>query len=184
MAEVLRAQTVLLPSLVHTDYRLHPAAAAFYDDIVARFAARAAAKPQRIYVSRARYHAAGQPVGRRLANEPEIRAVLESAGFTTVFPETLPWREQLALFASARVIVGEHGSAMKNLLFTPKDAVVVNMHFLNMTQTHIAGLRGHHLIYLRTTPTGTMPDGARMYVANAVQLRRCVNVALDKARLP
>jgi capsular polysaccharide biosynthesis protein len=184
LAEMLRAQTVVLPSLVHADYRLHPAAAAFYDDAVARFATRADATPQLIYVSRAGYHAAGQAVSRRLANEAQIRAVLESAGFTTVFPEKLPWREQLALFAGARVIVGEHGSAMKNLVFTPKDAVVVNMHFLNLTQTHIAGLRGHHLIYLRTMPSGTTPDGTSMYVADAALLRRCVSVALDKARLP
>lgn len=179
-AERIAAPGVLLPSLAHTDYRLHPASAGFYDGLVARHAAPAAARRDRLFLSRA---GLGRPGGasRCLVNHDAVRSFLEACGFTTVCPERLPWPEQLALFAGARVVVGEHGSAMKNLLFTPSGAAVVNIHWLNDTQSQIAALRRHHMIYLRGEDLRRHGDGRVEYRVDIPALGRCVVAALDRA---
>ncbi|KMM17097.1 hypothetical protein SYNGFB01_06270 [Synechococcus sp. GFB01] len=62
----------------------------------------------------------------------------------------MSWREQIAMFSRARVVVGEHGSAMKNLLFAPAGAAAVVINFLNNTQASIAALRDQHYLYVPT----------------------------------
>jgi len=182
-AERLAPDRLLLPSLVHTDYRLHPASVGFYDRLVAQHAAPGTGRPSRLFLSRAQYRRSDMP-GRHLVNHETVRTVLEACGFTTIFPERLPWPEQLALFAGARVVVGEHGSAMKNLLFTPPGAVVVNIHLLNNTQSQIAALRRHHLIYLGAEDLRQDATGRVDYQVGIASLSRCVAAALDVVGWP
>ncbi len=181
--ERLAPARLLLPSLAHTDYRLHPASVEFYDGLVARHAATGTGRPTRLFLSRAQYGRPGVP-GRHLVNHDMVRAALEARGFTTVFPERLPWPEQLALFAGARVVVGEHGSAMKNLLFTPPGTVVVNIHLLNNTQSQIAALRRHHLIYLGAEDVRRDETGRMEYQVGLAALSRCVAAALEFVGCP
>lgn len=178
--ERIAPRLLLLPSLAHDDYRLHPAAAGYFDALAVRHAAPGGGRPRHLFLSRARYGRPGIP-GRHLVNHDDVRALLEACGFTTVCPELLPWPEQLALFAGARVVVGEHGSAMKNLLFTPPGAAVVNIHYLNDTQSKIAALRGHHMIYLRGEDLRAAPDGGVEYRVDIPNLARCVAAALGHA---
>ena len=182
-AERLAPQTLLLPSLAHTDYRLHPASAAFYDTLVIQHAAPGPPGPTHLFLSRAQYSRPNIP-GRHLLNHDDARALLEACGFTTIQPERLSWPEQLALFAGARVIVGEHGSAMKNLVFTPPGAVVINIHRLNHTQSHIAALRRHHLIYLRAENLTQAPTGRMEYRVDIPALARCITAAFDHLNRP
>lgn len=182
-AERLAPPSVLLPSLAHTDYRFHPAACGYYDRLVANHAAPAADRPTRLFLSRAQYSRPDVP-GRHLVNHHAVRTLTEACGLTTIFPERLSWPEQLALFAGARVVVGEHGSAMKNLLFTPPGAAVVNIHWLNNTQSRIAALRRHHLIYLRAEELRLDDAGRLAYRVDIATLARCVLAALDQAGRP
>jgi hypothetical protein len=180
--EALQAATLVLPSLMHQDYRFHPAAREVYDGIAAA-APRPPALPDRILPDRiliARDAWKGAPVqaARLLTNFPELEATLAPLGFVTIRPETLPWTDQVALFAGARVVVGEHGSAMKNLVFAGPGTAVVNMHFLNQTQSFIAGLRGHRMMYLSADDLQTSPDGVLSYRIDPGKLRRCAEAAL------
>jgi hypothetical protein len=68
-------------------------------------------EPERLfYVSRA----GGT---RDAANEREILAVLEPLGFERLLPESLSFTDQMRTFASARLLVGPHGSNFVNAVF-------------------------------------------------------------------
>jgi capsular polysaccharide biosynthesis protein len=82
-----------------------------------------AAQPphRRIFVSRRRMPR------RRLANEADVEACLSQFGFETCLPETLSLKEQVQLFAEAKVVVSTHGAAFTNALFSPEGLVLVDM---------------------------------------------------------
>jgi len=178
--EALQAQTLMVPSLMHEDYRFHPAARQFFDGIAAAMP-RLPGLPERILISRDGWRGGPVQAARRLLNGPELAAVLAPLGFVTVQPETLPWPEQVALFAGARVVVGEHGSAMKNLVFAGAGTAVVNMHFLNQTQSLIAALRGHRMMYLDAEIVDTSPEGVLSYRIDPGKLRACAEAAVAAA---
>lgn len=71
--------------------------------------------PDRIFISRIHLSEAGS--ARRLLNEAELADALVAIGFVVVAPETLPFEEQVALFASASVIVGLGGAGLFNAVF-------------------------------------------------------------------
>ncbi len=67
----------------------------------------------------------GRVSARQLLNEDEISAHLAQRGFRTVRMDGLTVREQAALFASAKSIVGVHGAALANLVFCrPRTCVI------------------------------------------------------------
>ena len=84
-------------------------------DVYRRSPGRRAAGPgERLYLSREGVR------GRKLANEPEIRAAFERRGFRTVRPETFGLQEVKDLFAGADLIAGPYGSAFLNVVFAPR----------------------------------------------------------------
>jgi len=66
---------------------------------------------KRLYISR---ESAGN---RRVLNEPQIVGILSNYGFKRVFPEFMPFAEQVQLFMSAEAVVSAHGSGLTNLVF-------------------------------------------------------------------
>jgi len=67
-------------------------------------------EPRRLHVSH------GAP-SQRIANAPEIEALLAARGFAAICPEALPAAEQIRLFRNAEAIVGAHGIGAANLVF-------------------------------------------------------------------
>lgn len=57
---------------------------------------------------------------RSIANDDEVTAALESRGFTTLRPESMPLVEQIRTFARARRVVAMHGAGLTNMLFAPR----------------------------------------------------------------
>lgn len=77
-------------------------------------------KPKRrIYVAR------GPSQTRRVLNEPELEASLQSIGFEIVHADALSVAQQARVFSEAELIVGPHGAAMTNLMFSAKGARLV-----------------------------------------------------------
>jgi capsular polysaccharide biosynthesis protein len=76
---------------------------------------------ERLYVSRAM---AGQ---RKLLNEHKMIEILLPRGFQVVHPETMTVREQIGLFASAKVIVAPHGAGLANLAFCSPGTRVIEL---------------------------------------------------------
>lgn len=64
---------------------------------------------------------------RKLFNRLEIQVELERRGFLTVYPEELNLLEQIKLFAAAKIIVAEAGSALTNAIFAPAKCTYITL---------------------------------------------------------
>ena len=87
------------------------------------------ADSEKIYISRAKAK------NRQLINELEVRELLETRGFKTIFLEELSVLEQVAIFAKARVIVAPHGSGLTNLVFCSPNTKIVELFSPNYVRT-------------------------------------------------
>jgi len=67
--------------------------------------------PKKVFISRK------NASGLRNFNEDEIIESLTEFGFEVVFPEKLSFRDQIALFNQAEIIIGGSGAAFTNILF-------------------------------------------------------------------
>lgn len=181
LTELIRLETAIIPSVLHHDYRLHPAMnrfAAHVQDVVGAPPPPAA---PRLFVSRASLIDSKRPRVSRLSNEAELRAALEADGFLTVEPEKLPWDQQIALFSQARVIVGESGSGLHNCLFA-RAARVVCLRPIDGVPGDICALRDHEL---RTVlPKSEAIDAFSIDLAEVVAQSRPVPPAPEAPTLP
>lgn len=62
---------------------------------------------------------------RRITNRGEVLRAFRDAGFEVVAPERLSFPDQLALFARAKVIAGQSGAGLANMIFAPAGAQVL-----------------------------------------------------------
>lgn len=67
----------------------------------------------RLYVSR------GSAARRKVTNAAEVEAIAAGLGYRVVEPGALPFAEQIALFAGARVVAGPMGAALTSMAFMP-----------------------------------------------------------------
>jgi len=74
--------------------------------------------PSRVYVSR------DDATTRRVLNESDVVARLADMGFRKFELTSLSVPEQVALFASAEIVVGPHGAGLTNLVFADDAGVV------------------------------------------------------------
>ena len=129
---------MIVPTMVHQSHYFHPAAGDFYDHAM-QWALSQVKSPlgraPRLFLSR------GQQRSRPLENYEEIEHAFVQAGYKVVAPENFSWVEQIALFAQAEIVAGEHGSAMKNMLFARPGTVQIVINHLNINQATIAALR-------------------------------------------
>ena len=63
--------------------------------------------------------------GRALTNEEAIKKYLEKNGFVSVDPESLELKDQIAVFSSAKIVIGIMGAAMTNTTFCAPDTDVI-----------------------------------------------------------
>jgi tetratricopeptide (TPR) repeat protein len=149
-AGVFVQRLLYVPALGGPDWATHPGAGALFDALRDRVAGpAAAAQGRRLFIR-------GGP---GLANEDELAAQAERAGFTTVASAALPFAEQLRLFASAAQVVAAHGPALANLAFCRPGTVVCELRpapDASRVWRHLAALRG--LRYGRATGRPE-PDG-------------------------
>jgi capsular polysaccharide biosynthesis protein len=82
--------------------------------------------PEKVYLSR-RKMALSFPGHRVLENETELVERLLSLGFTEYFPEDHSFLEQIAVCASARLIVAAGGSNLFNCYFSRKAELIVDI---------------------------------------------------------
>jgi hypothetical protein len=81
----------------------------------------------------------------RLTNQNEIEAVLARNGFRVVYAEDYPPARQKELFAKACIVVGAHGAGLTNMVFAPKDLLLVEI----MNDASNADDNGHFDVYKR-----------------------------------
>ncbi len=62
---------------------------------------------------------------RAIRNEVDVIQVMKKHGFTIIFPGEMTFLEQVAMFADADIIVGPTGAGMANIVFAPRECLVL-----------------------------------------------------------
>jgi len=73
----------------------------------------------RLFLSRRSFNS------RQLVNEVELQKLLHDFGFTTIYPETMTFSQQVNAFQSASIVVGSCSSALTNAIFCNSGARIV-----------------------------------------------------------
>lgn len=105
--------------------------------------------PEKIYISRRNWSRQ-----RSLANAEAVESLMQEFGFTVCYPEQHKLEEQARLFADARYVVGEDGSALHSLIFTRPGArlgVLMQADRMNLWHAGICDAMGHSLGYFEVS---------------------------------
>lgn len=103
---------------------------------------------KKLYVSRPK------GVRRGVANEDELRPILEAAGFEFAVMEGLTVREQAELMSDVSVLMSPHGGALTNMVFCPPGAKVVELFGRHVYPFYygLASLCGHRYYTILEDP--------------------------------
>lgn len=140
--ERLQAPSIVLPSMLHTEFNFHPAMNLVVRDLVRTLPPPDPRIPKLLYLASANF---GDD---RLENATEVEQAMRGLGFAVVKLADFSPEQQIRLFASASVVVAEHGEALYGALFAPPETRVVAINFANHYQSAIARLRGHRIAYV------------------------------------
>lgn len=112
--------------------------------------------PERVYVERRGT--------RRVTNQDAVDEVLTRHNIKKVHPEEHSFREQVALFKNAELVVGPHGAGLANIVFAAPETRVVEIfspNYVNVCNSTIASRLGLQYSYLIGTgerpPAGVDP---------------------------
>ena len=86
-------------------------------------------------------------------NHRAIKELLESYGFSAIFPETLSLQDQIRVFKKAEIVIGEDGSAMHNIGFCRPNAQVViwsRADRINLRHISVAQAAGVNLTMIKS----------------------------------
>jgi hypothetical protein len=114
----VRCEHLYAPSLPGSEGCTPPWVIQFLRDRLIPTAINTVGRGKKIYVER------GGCSTRPIINEPDLIAALAAEGFIAVKPETLTFREQVALFRDAQTIVSAHGAGLANLVFSSRASVL------------------------------------------------------------
>jgi hypothetical protein len=151
-AELLQPDELIVPTVMRLRNRFSPLLGAATRFWVDRVFAHAGAKPEpsggrKLFVSRGQ-----NQHSRTIEPREKIEARAADAGFEIVYPERLGLVEQIALFRSARCIMGEYGSGLHGAIHAPAGAVICALrgtsHHPGFIQSGLAECFGHHLGYV------------------------------------
>lgn len=138
--EPVRVRRLLVvDGFAETDVYLSPRIREFASDVMDALGLRRLDAGRQLFLPRR----AAQ--GRSVRNLTEVSACLQRHDFETVYPEDLPWREQVALFRQATRVVGVQGSALTTSMFCRPGTQVLSLAPARMVDTffwRIAGCCG------------------------------------------
>lgn len=101
---------------------------------------------------------------RRLLNEDELWEPLSKLGFSRVELSKLSLKEQISLFADARIVVSVHGAGLTNLAFAPEGTMVYEL-FAESYQPQMF-MRISDALRLRYSPVICQAHGDRAQLAD------------------
>jgi capsular polysaccharide biosynthesis protein len=124
---------------------------------------------------------------RKVLNESEVFALLQTDGFEFIILEDLSFTEQVSLFADASVIVSAHGAGLSNLVFCREGAVVIELfspHYVNVVYWALANQVNLDYRYVlgeisNNRPDDDMGEHARVYKDN----RKHEDISIDLSKL-
>ena len=142
-----------MPRHVHPDLR------EVWHDLGSRLASAAPdrAYPRRFFCSR-------RGARRLCHNLGEVEQFFEARGFAVVYPEELPFVEQVRMFREAEVIGGFAGSALFTTSFCPSPRRVIVLgprSYLARNEYMICAVAGHRLDYVWSEPDPVEASGPK-----------------------
>ncbi len=152
--ERVRAPCFILPSMMHSNYRFHPAFNLDLEALKATLLPTPAPGPRRrVWLSRARHWGL-----HGMVNDAEVEATVAALGYEIVHPQALDFVEQIALMDAAEIVAGAYSSAIHNTLLARLGTKVFCVNRINWYQSGISTLRAQPLAYLPTAD-GHFMDG-------------------------
>lgn len=106
---------------------------------------------------------------RNIENLHEVEEIFESFGYEIILPDALSLKEQMQLFASAKIIASMHGSGLNNALFAKKGIKVLEIfsqyyHDCNPQFTLLARQCDYHYIVGQTRDISMHPQQENVYL--------------------
>ena len=108
--------------------------------------------PKRIFVARRGFSNAASAYRRCLNEEQLIAIASRRHGFSPVTMEELTWRQQIAAFRNAEIVLGLAGSGLHNALFSVPGSALASIGVSNVVQSEIGHLRRQHNAFLDGIP--------------------------------
>jgi capsular polysaccharide biosynthesis protein len=182
-AHVYHVETALIPVGLRVAARVNPlmsSALAWVRNVV--LPADMPEPPGRsLFVSRRKWG----NTSRTLMNEDEIIDIALRYGFSVVYPEELSLVEQVQVFASAKVILGDYGSALHNAIFAPRDVTVIALRGTEghpgFLQSGLCEVLNQDMGYVFGDTTQT--ESSQSYRISLEDLKLCLElVSLKKSR--
>lgn len=105
--------------------------------------------PTRVYVSRRKNKT------RAVRNEPEVEAVMRHEGLAVMYPQDLSFRDQIALFSSAELVVAPHGAGLANLVWAERISRVIEIFpasYVNDVYARLSRMMGAEYRYVVCKP--------------------------------
>jgi hypothetical protein len=142
--------------------------------------------PERIYLSRRKI--SFKQLTRVIANEVLVEKLFRQAGFTVIYPEEIPFKDQLSLYSNARVVAGPSGSALHNSLFMRPEAILIEL-----GDPRYGGERAptqilcDHVSGVKTTLipfAGTLREDGKSMSVDIQDLREKLIRVLEDAKIP
>jgi len=141
----IQAERLLVPSLVGDTGSIPKYACDFLRNEFLPKITKNNNHSKRIYVNR------GQVVHRRVTNEAQVVELLQQYGFESIALETLSLLEQIALMASAEVIIAPHGAGLTNIVFSEPGTKIIEFLYpgaVNVMYWTISADMGYKYHYL------------------------------------
>ncbi len=121
---------------------------------------------------------------RRIENEAELLPILKSFGFRILHAEKVPWKRQIRLASSARILVGNHGAGLTNMIaMSPGSRVLEVRDHLNeqlycyYTLAAAMGLDYYYVLADRADPRAK-PNRSNMMV-DAAEFRSVIERMIE-----
>jgi|GEM_PF-6383628 len=150
-ARLFKAAHAIMPTAAKSGHRLgETTLKAAWQHIIDRHSdtyVHPALLGEKIYFTRRHWHTGDR---RTAANREEIEARFVRRGYTLVAPETLSIPQQIQLMQQARIVAGEDGSALHNIIFCPAGArlgVLSLPERNNLWHLGICQILGHRIAY-------------------------------------
>lgn len=130
--EKWRCPRFIVPTFVtgHQNGFLHPEIVDYIRERLFHYYSIVPRGGKRIYISRQRARRM------RVVNEEELLPILKRFDVDMVTAEDLPYSDQIALFASADLVIGAHGAGLNNVLFCPPGACLFELHSADQIRSH------------------------------------------------
>lgn len=135
-----------------------------------------------------RHRTESKNVGRILANEKEVVAVLREGNMMNlevVDTASMPYAKQLELIRRTNVLVGVHGAGLMLIMFAANEAVLVELHPSYRQDRHFrhaARMAGKIYMPLRSSIRETCHGSSDNVVVPVDEFRRVVDGAMRLAR--